>query len=411
MSPIDTFLAALPRYRKAGAGKWKAACPAHNSDNPTTLSIAEGDNGTVLLKCHAHDCSAAAIAEAVGLRASDLFPDMRSESRGYGPDQFRPKPKPTTDSSLPLSSPKVRPFTLTRIDRVARVPVDWLIRGYLVRNTLAGVIAPAGTCKSFLAVDWACRVATGMDWNGRPVKRGAVFYLAGEGQQGLAKRIEGWCIANEATMQGMPLYVSSGIKCLCEPGIVEGSIEVIEEAADALFFESGIEPALIVIDTVARAMAGANENATDDMGRFVAAMDTLRERWGATVLSVHHTGKDSEKGARGSGAYVAALDSDFYLSNKGEDVLVKSGDKSKDWAPPPTIMLTRREVQVSTVDEDGKPETTLVLHNVVGAIVASVQGQRERALAMRAQGHSERVIADTLGASKTTVHRWIKDAA
>jgi hypothetical protein len=71
MTPLETLLARLPDARKAGNG-WSARCPAHD-DRRASLSIAEGDDGTVLVKCHA-GCDTAAMLAAVGLKLADLFP-------------------------------------------------------------------------------------------------------------------------------------------------------------------------------------------------------------------------------------------------------------------------------------------------------------------------------------------------
>ena len=410
MSAVDKVLATLERVKPAGHGQWKARCPAHDDRNPS-LSIKEGDNGAVLVHCFA-GCEVAAVVGAMGLQMTDLFPeDTLKSSKGNAPDPFRPKWKASakvTDDKPPVP----RLFSLTRYGKIERKPVDWLLRGYLVRNTLAGLIAPPGACKSFLAVDWACRVATGTPWHGRPVKHGAVFYLAGEGQQGLAKRIEGWEIANGVNVKDAPLFISSGIPFLCEASNVELTVELLEEAADLVFFESGLEPALIVIDTVARAMNGANENTAEDMGRFIAAKDALRQRWGATVLSVHHTGHNSEAQRRGRGSsnYGANLDSDFYLAPKDNVVRLTAGDKAKDWTTPPPVSLVREVVHTTVIGEDGEPETTLVLRDNAGAILSTAKTQREKALDLHKRGLAERLIADEVGVSKTTVHRWLKGA-
>ncbi len=310
-----------------------------------------------------------------------------------------------------VHAPTKHLFTLTRADRIICAPTPWLIRGYLVQDTLAGLIAPAGACKSFLAVDWACRVATGTHWHGREVRQGAVFYLAGEGQSGLRKRMTGWEIANKVSLEGAPLFVSSSLPFLCDPTNVAQSIAIMAEAVAELKAQTGVKPELVVIDTVARAMNGADENATDDMGRFIAAKDSIRKQWGCTVLSVHHTGHDAgaQKRGRGSSNYGASLDSDFYLTSKGEDVLLTAGTKAKDWPTPPPVTLTRVEVATPVIGEDGQPEKTLTLHDAAGSIAES--SQRDKALELHRRGLSQRVIADTIGASKTTVQRWIKDAA
>ena len=70
--PIDTVLPKLTGVDRSGNG-WEAKCPAHE-DKRASLSIAEGDDGRVLLHCHA-GCQWKAVAFALGLSGKDLFVD------------------------------------------------------------------------------------------------------------------------------------------------------------------------------------------------------------------------------------------------------------------------------------------------------------------------------------------------
>lgn len=70
MTPVEELLAKLPGAKKVGHG-WSARCPAHE-DRRASLSIAQSDDGTVLLKCHA-GCDTAAVLAAVGLTLANLF--------------------------------------------------------------------------------------------------------------------------------------------------------------------------------------------------------------------------------------------------------------------------------------------------------------------------------------------------
>jgi len=69
---IDGILAKLEGVRASGNG-WSAQCPAHE-DNKHSFSIANGDNGGVVVKCHL-ECSAESIVDALGLKMSDLMPE------------------------------------------------------------------------------------------------------------------------------------------------------------------------------------------------------------------------------------------------------------------------------------------------------------------------------------------------
>lgn len=69
--PLQTVLSRLNGARKSGSG-YEARCPAHD-DQHASLSVARGDDGRVLLHCHA-GCAPVAVCQAMGLRLGDLFP-------------------------------------------------------------------------------------------------------------------------------------------------------------------------------------------------------------------------------------------------------------------------------------------------------------------------------------------------
>jgi hypothetical protein len=60
-------------YAKESGGHWMAKCPAHDDRTPS-LSVKEGQDGAILLKCHA-GCTTEAIVAALGLQMADLFPE------------------------------------------------------------------------------------------------------------------------------------------------------------------------------------------------------------------------------------------------------------------------------------------------------------------------------------------------
>jgi hypothetical protein len=79
--PIDRVLDALRAHGgsvKQSGGQWMCTCPAHDDRNPS-LSVKQGDDGRVLLKCFA-GCSVDAVADALALEMRDLFPDTATVS-------------------------------------------------------------------------------------------------------------------------------------------------------------------------------------------------------------------------------------------------------------------------------------------------------------------------------------------
>jgi RecA-family ATPase len=104
--------------------------------------------------------------------------------------------------------------------------------------------------------------------------------------------------------------VSTALNLMDPSADVEDLIDLVRECEA----EIGERVVLIVVDTVARAMGGANENASEDMARLVAAFDRIRDETGAHVLGIHHSGKDSGKGARGHSSLRAAVDTEVEVT-------------------------------------------------------------------------------------------------
>jgi RecA-family ATPase len=73
---------------------------------------------------------------------------------------------------------------------------------------------------------------------------------------------------------------------------------------------------LVVIDTLARAMAGGNENASEDMGAFVRNVDRVRSATSAHTMIVHHSGKNKAAGARGHSSLRAATDTEIEIDQR-----------------------------------------------------------------------------------------------
>lgn len=78
MSNVRTILGKLAGVKETKSG-WSARCPAHE-DGQASLSVAEGDAGRVLLKCHA-GCDHKAIVQALGLAERDLFDEPPADAK------------------------------------------------------------------------------------------------------------------------------------------------------------------------------------------------------------------------------------------------------------------------------------------------------------------------------------------
>ncbi|MEI7161296.1 helicase RepA family protein [Pectobacterium versatile] len=236
---------------------------------------------------------------------------------------------------------------------------DYLIKGYLPSSSVASAYGASGSYKSFLAVSWGCHIATGKPWAGKPVTQGAVIYVVGEGGIGVPRRIRAW----ELTLNGgSPIDALYRVDCPIFPASPESVQQVIRAARDVKI-ASGMPVRLIILDTLARCFGGSDENAAKDMGAFIQGCDAIKAATQATVLIIHHSGKDQDKGARGSSAFRAALDVEFNVRREGEGgALILSCTKMKDAEEPPRRAYDLNAVDLY-VDDDGDQITSLVLND------------------------------------------------
>jgi len=94
-APVDLVLSRLGEVKRTEHQQWQALCPAHDDHDPS-LSIAVGDDGRVLLHCHA-GCGSAEVLNALGLAEADLFPrrspPLRSVQQGSRSGSKSEQPK------------------------------------------------------------------------------------------------------------------------------------------------------------------------------------------------------------------------------------------------------------------------------------------------------------------------------
>ncbi|MDC9597762.1 AAA family ATPase [Xenorhabdus anantnagensis] len=234
--------------------------------------------------------------------------------------------------------------------------LDYVVKGIIPAHSLCSIYGASGSYKSFLAGAWGCHIATGKAWAGKQVAQGAVLYVVGEGGIGVPRRIKAWEIVNGQTVENMYLINT--------PVFPASPAEVHELviAARQVEAETGQPVRLIILDTLARCFGGADENDSKDMGAFVRGCDELKAKTGASILVVHHSGKDESKGARGSSALRAALDVEYKISREGKKggSLVITCTKMKDAEEPETKAYDMRVVELFT-DKDGEEITSLAL--------------------------------------------------
>lgn len=254
---------------------------------------------------------------------------------------------------------------LTMEEMEALPPPNWLVPGILVEQSLAAIYGEPESGKSFLAIDVAMSVASGIPWHRRNVLAGGVLYIAAEGAPGLAKRARAWRIEHGATDRRPNFWLMRDeINLAAEhPGKLREFVQAVADELGPL--------RLVVIDTLNQTAAGADENSAKDMGRYIASMKRLRDETGAAVVVVHHSGKDASKGMRGSTALLGAMDTTLEVvrATDGRSMTV-SVRKQKDAERDPPMRFGMEKVADSLVlrptvmadaAEDFSPSTDPIL--------------------------------------------------
>jgi hypothetical protein len=211
----------------------------------------------------------------------------------------------------PKEAPKpTKTIKIESWDTIQDEPVEWLIQGVIPKGSFTALYGPPGSFKSFIALDIAEAIATGRTWMGKEVKQtGAVLYLAGEGFGGIGARIKA-CKLHHQTEDGAPIYIvrhQLNLRSSAE------DFNALMMAVVTLVEQTGMEFSLAIVDTLARAFGGGNENSSEDMGAFITAMGKVQEFLKCALMVLHHSGKDAAKGLRGHSSLLGAVDTELEL--------------------------------------------------------------------------------------------------
>lgn len=235
---------------------------------------------------------------------------------------------------------------LIRLDQIEPVlSANHLVKGWLSASGLSVLFGPSNAGKTFVALDIAMHVAAGEEWRGYKVNPGPVLYIAAEGGAGVLNRLAAFKAENPHMANAPFTLLPLGLD--------------LHASGDAKIMASLLadtKPALIVVDTLARSIGEGDENTAKDTALFVRNCDLIRQVTGAHVMIIHHSGKEEGRGARGSSALRAAVDTEILVSSDHRI----SSKKQRDMIAPADLHFTLRSVPLG-YDEDGDPVTSAVV--------------------------------------------------
>jgi AAA domain len=255
--------------------------------------------------------------------------------------------------------------------------------------------------KSALLAQASICVAGGLDWQGKRNKGAAgVVYFALERADLVEKRIKAHCLRLGLT--SLPIAVVAATFDLIKPDSVKRVITTIQEA-EAVF---GTGVGLVIFDTFAKLIAagGGDENQAKDQGAVFANVQRIKNATGTHVAIIGHTGKDVQKGARGSNAILG--DVDIMVEISGDIVRTATVTKANDMPEGPLFSF-KSDLHEFGTDEDGDPITVNVVSDDAVA-VQSAPKSREPKLTP-----NERTLLAMLhreGSAGLTLEEWNAEA-
>ena len=237
---------------------------------------------------------------------------------------------PNPETGEESAADHIRGQLMTTDQIRALPPPTPLIDGYLFLDSIAVAYGSSGVGKTHVTVDMAMSITSRDWWFGRRVTRGDVLYVVAEGASGIGIRTEAWDRFHGT--QGAVTWLPEAVNIYSSMW-ASALAEVVAE----------LRPALVVLDTFARCIVGADENSAKDVGQAVANLDRIRRAAGSCVLVVHHSGKDKAAGARGSTALKGALNTELEVVGS-EGRLTLRNPKQKDVPEQPPIHLMLQPV-------------------------------------------------------------------
>jgi hypothetical protein len=350
----------------------------------------------------------AQIVDTTGL--PDGFDAADLERDGAGdPDAWLDARLPQ-QPSLPGEKPELL-TVLTPDDCEAARPRPYVVKGLISRGDSILLIGQPGAGKSAVGPHIGYAVAQGRSVFHRRVRQGTVLYIAAEDGHGMKLRVRAlrrrW--GNAPDFRLLPDDVD-----LKDPN--SWHLAALAELIQRL------KPALIIIDTLARAFPGLRENepdAPDGMGRVVMVVRQFANTCEAAVMTLHHMPKD---GATPRGHSTLNGDADVTLvveGATGQPRLVRL-TKNRNGSSDATLTFSVRSEPLGE-DEDGDIVTAAIADETEPTVADGLRAKeaklRDKPLFMLRElrnvviNQAEPLSLSPDGPLVSAVHRrWLREA-
>ena len=225
-------------------------------------------------------------------------------------------------------------FKLKHYDQLKELedPV-FIVKDILVDNSFAMIFGATGSFKSTVILDMCVCIQHGIPWQGKKTEQRNVAFFSHEDGSGFKKRF--LAAVERYSIEDPVIYWDSQVPNLLDQKNLDHYIDELRTH----------EIGLVVIDTFAYAVAGAEENSSKEMGIAIDSILRMRDSIEGTILIIHHSGKNADRGARGSSAIKSAADTEIKIAAEEKEIDFIS-TKQRNFDKAKTIYLKAEVVQI-----------------------------------------------------------------
>ena len=251
---------------------------------------------------------------------------------------------PASEAKTEGDKSRLRLFSCTEI--LEETAPRSRVKNLLPEVGLGIIYGPTKSGKSFVGLDLALCLATGQRFFSQLVRPCKVIYAFLEGWGGLRTRLMAWSNHNE---ESLPENLS----------FLKGPLDLRKPEHVDKLIETAPTNGVLIIDTLARAMPGVDENSGRDMSIIIDALDRIQQAMNGLVLVLAHTGKDERAGLRGHTSLMAAADVAWLFSRQGDARFFRV-DKSKDGPDGACFGFSLESVALGNNDEGDEMSSCVV---------------------------------------------------
>ena len=303
----------------------------------------------------------------------------------------------TTDELFEIIKSKARPWTVEapastfgairweNLDDPGE-ELEYIIDGFYTRGDLSVTAGPSKSGKSFFMIHAGLVIALAASpaaakvpdfFGSKIVNPGLVIYFAGEGARGIKNRVRAfrkhYAIDHKARVPFVLLTKRLDLLRGAPDGKRSDTDRLIDECkAWQAYYDLPLS--MVIVDTLATATAGADENSAKDMTTVFSNCSRIKDETGAHVSLVHHMNKQGGQ-IRGHSSIYANTDQVVLVTAEEGDNGVRTAtlDKQKDEQSGTALKFKLKAVNLHIDQKSGRQVTSCVLDD------QAVEGTRDEA--------------------------------